>query len=93
MENRDEKLWLLAKQRAKFKGNVISYVAVNIFLWAIWFLTSRNNEHLYGGFIPWPAWVSIGWGFGLVINYVKVYHMNGDDAIQKEYDKLKNRAS
>jgi hypothetical protein len=89
MENRDEKLWQLATQRAKFKGKVLTYFAVNIFLWAIWFFNKSQN-HDFGNF-PWPAWVSLGWGFGLAINYVKIYHMKGEDEIQKEYDKLKNK--
>ena len=89
MENRDEKLWQLATQRARFKAQVLTYLAVNVFLWIIWYING-NNHHKYD-FIPWPAWVTIGWGFGLIINYVRIYHYRGDDAIQKEYDKLKNK--
>ncbi len=92
MENRDEKLWQLASQRAGFKGKVISYIAANIFFWAIWFFTSRNNEHMHmmnDYFIPWPAWITIGWGFGLIMRYVRIFHTNSADQIQKEYDKLK----
>ena len=92
MENRNEKLWQTAKQRAKFKGNALSYIAVNIFLWVIWFLTGRNNDYLHVVSIPWPAWVTLGWGFGLAINYIKVYHMNGDDAIKKSMINLINKA-
>ncbi|MFN8295058.1 MAG: 2TM domain-containing protein [Chitinophagales bacterium] len=88
MENRDEKLWQLATQRAKFKGKVITYFAVNIFLWAIWFFT---RDHHHDEFIPWPAWASLGWGFGLIINYVRLYHTQSEDQIQKEYDKLTNK--
>lgn len=91
MENRDEKLWQLAKQRARFKGQVLTYFAVNVFLWIIWFITSRDNEHMHSMYIPWPAWVSLGWGFGLISRYVRIYHMRSEDDIQKEYDKLKNK--
>ena len=91
MENRDEKLWQLAAQRAGFKGKVISYIGTNIFLWAIWFITCRNNENVHEYLIPWPAWVTIGWGFGLVMRYVRIFHTNSDDQIQKEYDKLVNK--
>ncbi len=90
MENRDEKLWQLATERARLKGKVFSYFAVNAFLWGIWFFTSRNaNFHITDNFIPWPAWVSLGWGFGLVIKYIRIYHMHTEDKIQQEYDKLK----
>ena len=53
----------------------------------IWLMTNhRQNE-----FIPWPAWVRLGWGFSLITKYIKIYHMNSEDGIQKEYDKLKNK--
>jgi hypothetical protein len=90
MENKNEKLWQLATQRAKFKGHVLTYVLVNIFLWIIWFITS-NNEIKEAEFImPWPAWASIGWGFSLVLKYFRLYHGNTEEQIQKEYDKLSN---
>ncbi len=89
MENRDEKLWQLATKRAAFKGKIFSYIAVNIFLWAVWYFTGQRNTD---NGIPWPAWVSLGWGFGLVIGYIKLYHMNTSDQIEKEYEKLKNKS-
>lgn len=88
MENKDEKLWQLATQRARFKGNIFTYLAVNAFLWAIWFF---KKEHHLNESIPWPALVSLGWGFGLLTKYIKIYHLSTEDDIQKEYDKLKNK--
>ena len=89
MENQDEKLWQIATQRAKFKTSVLVYLAVNAFLWAIWFFTDRNS--MSNDLIPWPAWASLGWGFGLLMKYVKTYHFHSEDQIQKEYDKLTNK--
>lgn len=88
MENRDEKLWQIATQRAKFRRGIISYVVVNLFLWCIWYFTKEQAPSSY---IPWPAWVSLGWGFGLIMKYFSVYHFTNEDQIQKEYDKLKNK--
>lgn len=85
MEERNEKLWQLATQRARFKQGIWSYFAVNVFLWCIWLLTKENSFHG----IPWPAWSTLGWGFGLVIKYIKLYHSGYDDKIEKEYEKLK----
>lgn len=90
MENKDEKLWQLATQRANFKGKILSYLAVNTFLWIIWFFTKNDNAFQDANVIPWPAWVSIGWGLGLVFKYIRIYHTNTADNIQKEYDKLKS---
>lgn len=89
MENNDEKLWQLATQRSKFKGSVFTYIAINILLWAIWFFTDRNNMN--NNLIPWPAWATLGWGFGLMMKYIRIYHTQTEDQIQKEYDKLKNK--
>lgn len=91
MENRDEKLWQLATQRANFKGKVLSYLAVNAFLWILWWITTYNNDTEHIERIPWPAWVTLGWGLGLLIKYVKIFHTNAGDSIQQEYDKLKNK--
>ncbi len=86
MENqRDEKLWRLAEKRVKFKRHVASYVVVNIFFWALWFFTrNQYTEKLF----PWPAWVSLGWGFGLFMNYIRVYHGHSDNDVEQEYRKL-----
>ena len=91
MKNKDEKMWQLASQRAKFKGQVLTFIAVNIFLWAIWFITTQNDKHSHDYLIPWPAWATIAWGFSLVMKYFRIYHMNTEEQIQKEYDKLKNK--
>lgn len=88
MENRDEKLWRTAAQRVKFRGHVMSYLLVNAFLWLLWYFTGQHERQ---DSIPWPAWVSLGWGFGLVMKYIKVYHLSTEDQVQKEYDKLRNQ--
>jgi 2TM domain len=52
------------KRRRKFVEDAIAYVAVNGVLWLIWALTDRSAD----GVIPWPAWVSLIWGFLLAID-------------------------
>lgn len=88
METRDEQMWQLAKQRVKFKQHVLTYFLVNVFLWIIWFLSDYKNNF---SILPWPAWCSIGWGFALFMKYIRLYHISTNDAVQKEYDKLKNK--
>ena len=86
MENqRDEKLWHMAQQRVKFKGHLVSYILVNAFLWGIWLFTRDHSDHTG---IPWPAWVSLGWGFGLAMRYFRTFHTNSGDEVEKEYQKL-----
>jgi hypothetical protein len=87
MEPKDEMLWQIAKKRAAFKRHLTSYVIVNAFLWAVWFLSTRtymDNERF-----PWPIWVMVFWGIGLAFNYADAYLYNAKDAAEREYEKLK----
>lgn len=84
----EELLWATAKKRVGFKKSIITYVIVNTFLWTIWFLTDREDDN---SLIPWPIWSTIGWGIGLVFQYMNAYVFNNKmDSIEKEYEKLKN---
>lgn len=91
MENdfRNDRLWKLAKRRVAFKKHLTSYVLVNLFLWGIWWFTSGQYGYSSGP-IPWPAWVSLGWGLGLGFSYFEAYgNGNEPNAIEREYEKLK----
>jgi hypothetical protein len=57
------------KRKRRFAESVVGYVAVNGVLWLIWALTDRSTD----GSIPWPAWVSVIWGFLLVVDGWKAY--------------------
>lgn len=50
-------------------------------LWIIWLVTAGIGTH------PWPIWPTMGWGIGLVFNYLAVYKFK--DTAEKEYEKLK----
>lgn len=90
MENeKDKALWKAAKQRVGFKRHLYTYLIVNLFLWVLWFMGS-NEEHRHG--LPWPAWSTLGWGIGLFFNYASVYLFNETNAIEKEYNKLKDKS-
>ncbi len=86
-EQRDENLWRIAKKRADFRKHVYIYAIINGFLWAIWWFTIGHHTGFIG--VPWPLWVSLGWGIGLAFNYFSAYHGSGEDLTQQEYEKLK----
>ena len=88
-EQRDEKLWQVAKKRANFQRSLASYFIINAFLWAVWWFTDGRKEITHG--VPWPAWVMIGWGIGLLFQYMSAYGGSRKDLIDKEYEKLKNQ--
>ena len=88
-EQRDEKLWQIARKRAGFQRSLVSYFVVNAFLWFIWWFTAGrrgiNRE------MPWPVWSMLGWGIGLLFQYLDAYGGGKKDLVEKEYEKLKNK--
>lgn len=57
------------KRKRKFVQDAGAYVAVNGLLWLIWLITDRTTD----GNIPWPAWVSLAWGFFLALDGWRAY--------------------
>jgi transcriptional regulator with XRE-family HTH domain len=89
MESTDVQLWAIAKTRAKFKKGLGAYSVVIPFLWVIWYLTMPGEKKW--NHIPWPIWPMLGWGLGLVIQYVNAYVIEVGSLEQREYDKLKGQ--
>jgi 2TM domain len=85
----DDQLWAIAKKRASFKRHFSIYVLINIFLWGVWWF-SDGSDGTSSGPVPWPAWVSLGWGLGIGFSYFEAYG-DGDlkTTTQKEFEKLK----
>jgi len=88
--SRDEKLWKTAKKRANFKRNLIAYLLINAFLWAIWWFSDGRYATGWGG-IPWPLWVMLGWGIGIAFQYFDAYGGTKEDMTEREYRKLKEQ--
>ncbi len=57
------------KRKRRFSEDAVAYVAVNGVLWLIWALTDRSLD----GGMPWPAWVSVIWGFFLALDAWKAF--------------------
>lgn len=93
MENKDEQLWRIAKKRAGFKKQLASYIIINGFLWAMWYITQGNPDFDddYGNKFPWPIWCTLGWGIGLAFSYYGAYHNDKETDTMREYQKLKDR--
>lgn len=85
--NNDDRLWQTAKARANFKRSVFSYLVINTFLWAIWYVTAGRKG--INTDLPWPVWPTLGWGLGLAFQYFKAYNGDKDDLAIKEYERLK----
>ena len=57
------------KRKRKFAQNAAAYVAVNVLLWLVWLFTDPSTN----GSIPWPAWVTLAWGFFLALDGWRAY--------------------
>ena len=94
-EQKDKKLWNIARKRAAFKRHLISYLIINVMLWAIWLFRIYSHDfdfHFdFENRIPWPAYVSFFWGIGLTFDFFNSYFLHKDDMVEREYQKLKNR--
>ncbi|MDZ4757898.1 MAG: 2TM domain-containing protein [Bacteroidota bacterium] len=90
-ETKDEHLWKLALKRANFKKHLFTYIIVNGFLWALWFMIGKSEPTVEGGGLhfPWPIWTTLGWGIGVFFNYRDAYS-DTTNAAEKEYQKLLN---
>ncbi len=80
--DQDRALWRMAKARAGFKMHALVYVLVNTFLWLLWAFTDNISE-------PWPIFTTLGWGVGLLANYISAYYRNTLFSPEAEYERLK----
>lgn len=80
----DDDIRRIAKARVGFRQHFVTYVAVNLFLVGVWWFTSASE----GDWSYWPAYVHLGWGLGLAMNWWGVYG-GGHDAVRREEEKLR----
>jgi hypothetical protein len=82
---RDPQLWQQAQSRARFQSHLLTYLAVNALLWAIWGVTDHGHHEV----LPWPAWATIFWGIGLVFRGIRTYRgWNRQSLAEREYERL-----
>ena len=66
------------ERKHKFRGDVVAYVVINLFLIGLWAATG------FGYF--WPGWVLAGWGVLLLLDAWNVYYRRPitEDEIDEE---------
>jgi hypothetical protein len=87
-EEKDARLWAIAKKRAGFKRDLVTYIVINAFLWLIWLFT---NNWQYSGGVPWPVWPTAGWGIAIVMQYFEAFRFPKENSAEREYEKLKQQ--
>lgn len=80
----DEEIRRMAKARVEFRQHAATYVAVNLFLAALWYFKGRPGHY-------WPLWVHLGWGLGLALNWWHAYGTGGRDSVAREEEKLREK--
>ena len=67
-----DELWQIARESAKekvgFYTHLAVFVAVNLFLIALWWATTGPQS------FPWFIFPLFGWGIGLAAHYVGAFH-------------------
>jgi len=87
--NRDPHLWKQAQSRVGFKQHLRTYLFVNAAVWAIYLSLTFFVDRRIGTF-PWPLFMTLGWGIGVISHYFGAYRVNnGPDPVEREYQRLK----
>ena len=71
------------KRKRKFAQDSVAYVDVNGLLWLIWLFTGHSTN----GSIPWPAWVTLAWGFFLALDGWRAYGSLNTPITEAEIDR------
>ena len=67
-EAREDAVARLRRKR-KFAQDAVAFISINGLLWLIWLIADRSTD----GSIPWPAWISLVWGFFLALDGWRAY--------------------
>jgi hypothetical protein len=83
------RILLRRKMYREFFGHLVSFAAVNIILWSIWYASTIDGSGvvvigLGDTNFPWPLFVTLFWGFGLVSHGMRVYQSSGNTAARRE---------
>lgn len=57
--------------------------------WFLWYFIESDNEDRSN--FPWPVFPMLGWGIGLAFSYLGAYVFTKQNAIEKEFEKLKSK--
>jgi len=77
----------IAEKKKGLYIHILVYLFVNILLYAIWLTTAGL------GTFPWPIFVTIGWGIGVVAHIFVTFGKGIDNSkmVEKEYQRLKEK--
>ena len=82
---REQALRRLTKRR-ELKTHVVVFTLVNLTVWGIWAAIAATS----GSSWPWPLFLTLFWGIGLVMNAWDVYFRKPitEHELEREIDRL-----
>lgn len=74
------------RKRADLKAHVVVYVLFNLVVWGVWIVIGISSHSWW----PWPAFITLFWGIGLVMNAWDVYFRKpiSEQDVQREIERL-----
>jgi fatty acid desaturase len=74
------------KKRRDFKAHLLVYGLVNAVVWGIWTVIAVSSHSWW----PWPVFLTLGWGIGLVMNAWEVFLRKPitEQELQREIEHL-----
>jgi serine/threonine protein kinase len=70
------------KQRSGFFSHAVIYACINLMLWGIFLFSG-------GGDFPWPMFVTLGWGIGLVSNGLSAFGTTSNKKIESQEEQVR----
>ncbi|HET7048257.1 MAG TPA: 2TM domain-containing protein [Solirubrobacteraceae bacterium] len=86
-EKQREQALLRLKKRREFKTHLVAYVVINLVVWGIWLVIALTTS---GSWWPWPVFLTLAWGIGLVMNAWDVYFRRPitEADVRREIDRM-----
>jgi len=77
------------KKRRDFHTHAFVYLTINLLVWGVWAIIGTTS----GSWFPWPMFMTLGWGIGLVFNGWDVYVRRpiSEADVQREVERLAHR--
>ena len=72
-----------AKARIGFRIHFLVFAVLTPINWIIWYAIDTSYI--------WPIWPTLGWGLGLLLHWLGVFHLDKFFSVKKEYAKLKEK--
>jgi 2TM domain len=84
-----EQAVLRLKKRRDLHTHAFVYLTINVIVWCVWLIIGASSHSWF----PWPLFMTLGWGVGLMFNAWDVYVRRPitEAEVQRELDRLQHQ--